>query len=107
MHCQICAIAKLDIGGPQFGHRAVSQDATLLLYSLYHSHLHTRNCDDSEKVVAALPQDNIKTYVGETKRTLRVRLGEYKQAVKRATPRMELQYMLTRPSMRLIGIEQK
>ena len=46
-----------------------------------------------------------KTYVGETKRTLKVRLEEHKQA--EATPEIELLYMLTRPNMRLIGMGQK
>ena len=40
-----------------------------------------------------------KTYIGEIKRTLRVRLGEHKQAARRG----DLNKLLMKPSMRLTG----
>ena len=42
-------------------------------------------------VVCEVPcKESSKAYVGETKRTLKVRLGEHKQAVKRGDPRNEI-----------------
>ena len=52
-------------------------------------------------------KDCKKTYNWETNRTLKVRLREHRQAVKRGTPRMELQCMPIMPSMQLIGLGQK
>ena len=52
-------------------------------------------------------KDCRKTYVEEAQRTLKTRLGEHRQAVKRVTPRMELQCMPITPSMQLLGWEQE
>ena len=50
-----------------------------------------KTCIPEEKkraVVYEVPcKDCNKTYIGETKRTLKVRLGEHKQAVKRGDPK--------------------
>ena len=50
-----------------------------------------KNCNPEEKkreVVYEVPcKECYLTYIGETRRTLKVRIGEHKQAVKRGNPR--------------------
>ena len=41
-------------------------------------------------LISNLSNECNKTYIGETKRVLKVRLGEHKQAVKRGDPRNEI-----------------
>ena len=60
-YCHYCAIAKPDIGGPQFYHRAAfllpGCNTFRYTYSIYQTQPHIWNCNNSKKAVAALPQE--------------------------------------------------
>ena len=78
---------KLERVCTPLGVRAVFKPTRTLRQTL----MQLKNCIPEEKkrsVVYEVPcKDCGKTYIGETKRTLNVRLSEYKQAVKRGDPK--------------------
>ena len=104
----ICGLSeKLERVCTSLGVRAAFKPVRTLKQTLMR--LKTRIPEERKRgVVYEVPcKEYSKTYVGETKRTLKVRLGEHKQTVKRGAPRNGIAVLLTRPNMRFIGMGQK